>query len=292
MGESNTKSTILHLETMKKEYERLMTQYKVVLSDINNSSDVSGSNVIINDSIYSSDSIISTDLSSNLSSCEAACSSNSTCTGATFLSNNTCTLYSSNGTLQDSQNNYAIVSTSELPILLDNINSQLNSLTFKMSNELMKGSFDYGANTEKSMDDFRKLRIEFGDLIQLNAEINENVEMMQKNIQSQIQTTTITNANYYYFILLVCIFIFILYIFMKVTTVNNDTNTANLNNNNLITYFIICIVIMLFLGIFFYLDFFKLIFNYIINSPFFTKISQIFQSFVNFILSLAPSTSY
>jgi hypothetical protein len=264
-------STILDLETLKTQYNNLLTAYTQAVGDyvnfINSNPNSQTTQMMqIPGKIYLGGSVLSVKNSSSADDCEAMCIKKSGCTGATFNSQNlTCSLGNGEGSvLSSSQYNTAI--TNELQYLIsimDNLNGQLTSTNQAIQNiNTTSESISNEDSALKTSQD-QQLISDYNNLIEERKEIAEMIRQYEKIDTEDTQTSLMTTQTYYSYLILVVFVILIVYMLFAVSSMANmDFTNAEGKPTITVVYLIICVVIIIFFGLQFYQNVYTATTNY------------------------------
>ena len=234
-----SKSDILDLESLTKQYNNLLISYKQAVTDYvtylnqeinptnnnntnNNNTNTNNTNnntnlVTINGSTYWGTSSIGENNSTTVQQCQASCAKTTGCTGATFNNSNktqntTCWLRGGDGNLSTgTSNDTAIVQTGkQLLSMIENINSQLKSTNKQIQDKIALMKPGYNEHLTDSKQNTQELITQFNMLSEDRNKVQKLLEEYETLDQQQEVGNITINQNYYSFLLLIGITIIII----------------------------------------------------------------------------------
>lgn len=264
-------STILDLETLKTQYNNLLTAYTQAVGDyvnfINSNPNSQTTQMMqIPGKIYLGGSVLSVKKSSNAQDCEALCINKSSCTGATFNSQNlTCSLSNGEGSVvAGSQYNTAIANELQYLIsIMDNLNNQLTTTNQAIQNINTTSETMYNEDDALKTSQDQQLISDYKNLIEERKEIAEMIRQYEKIDTQDTQTSLMTTQTYYSYLILLVFVLLIVYMLFAVSSMANMDFTNDEGKPTItVVYLIICLVIIFFFGLQFYQNVYTATTNY------------------------------
>lgn len=270
-------STILDLETLKVQYNNLLTSYTQAVANYVNFVNSNGNSqtdqmVQLPGNIYLGSSTLSTKTSANVQDCEASCIKETGCTGAIFNSKNlTCSLKNGQGAVVSSSDyNIAIVNEAQYLIkIIDDLNTQLTTTNQSIQDINANTEPIYNQDIQVKTSQDQKLTSDYNMLLEERKEIENMIRQYEKLDKKDTQTSLSTNQNYYSYLVLIVFALLIVYMLISISsmTTTNFTNTEG-KPTLILVYLIICIVIIIFFGINFYESVYTTATNYFSTTNF------------------------
>jgi hypothetical protein len=236
-----SKSNVLDLESLTKQYNNLLISYKQAVTDYitylkqevnptnsNNQSDM----VTINGSTYWGTSSVGENNSTTVQECQASCSKTSGCTGATFNNSNktqntTCWLRGGDGNLSiGTTNDTAIVeSGKQLLSMIQNTNSKLKTTNKKIQDKIALMKPIYNEQLTDSKQKTQELIKQFNMLTKDRNKVKKMLEEYETLDQQQEVGNITINRNYYSFLLLIGIVIIVIISLIALSHSPSQTKT-------------------------------------------------------------------
>jgi hypothetical protein len=240
--ESN--SIILDLESLRVNYNNLLTEYRQAVTDyvtylkvdISNSTYNSSQKPleIVNGYVYSGTSTISQIKVATVQECRASCSTTTGCTGATFNNNSNaqqtnCSLRSGNSVLTpSSSNDSAIVSRGKQLLLnIENLNTQLQTINTDIRRKNQTVEPLYSQQKTKRTNNSKELTDQFNILTEERNKIKKLMQEYTTLDQKQEHGNIKITQNYGSFLLLFAIAILIIIFLIWSSTSSSVTPQTN-----------------------------------------------------------------
>jgi len=214
---NNTKSVILNISLLEKEYNNTLTQYqqayKNYIKDLTKNKPTFNN---LNGRTFWGSGEIKQFTTNDINVCKASCASLPLCSGATFdSSKKTCWLRSGDGEVMDGlKSNIAIIpDIIQSSNILKQLNSKLININTEIINLIKSSKVDYNRqyNTRNILD--TQLKKNYNNLIIENNRVN-NLISETENL-NELNTSSMIIINHYYLIYTVIIVIGIIFIIIS-----------------------------------------------------------------------------
>jgi hypothetical protein len=213
---NNTKSVILNISLLEKEYNNTLTQYQQAyqnyIKDLTKSKQNKSTFQNLNGRTFWGSAEIKQFTTNDINVCKASCASLPSCSGATFdSSKKTCWLRSGDGEVMAGlKSNIAIIpSIIQSSNILKQLNSKLIDINTKIINLIKSSNVDYNKqyNTRNNLD--KQLKKNYNNLIIENNRVNKLISETEN--LNELNNNSMIVINHYYLIYTVIIVIVIIF---------------------------------------------------------------------------------
>jgi len=252
-NDDGTKSIVLNLETLSKEYDVTLKMYTSAQSDYINSLSKEGKTILIDikgQAFWGTNSI-SGNISESVEDCKALCSNTENCSGATFNSDKKyCWIRSGNGSsIPALPNDYAIIPSSVSYLNnMKNINIKLADINKKILDITKASKPLYNIQDEQRFIKNDELNKNYEDLNNERDRIDILIKKYEQLDNAENISSIDLNRSSLIYIILFVVLTTLITVFINFI-VNAGPNTFQDNNRN---YFILILLILLILTYFIY----------------------------------------
>lgn len=254
--DDGTKSIVLSLETLSKEYDTVLIKYNQAQKDYidylkkqskdpnyNINSDPLTS---IKGTTFWGSEKLKEGKATSIEQCEAMCSANTLCSGATYNPDKAyCWTRKGEGSINSSiPNDYAIIPENLKYLkVIQGLSEQLTNINDKILKTINKGYPLYSDQDIKRNQQTAILNENYKRLLKEREKVEKTIKKYQDLVETQKQGVIFINKNYTTYIFLIVIILIIIFLFIKFLP---DTPTiqqgGSLKNN---TYFFVFIIILI-----------------------------------------------
>jgi len=258
--DDETKSIILSLETLTKEYDTVLIKYNQAQKDYINYLKPKTTNnglepdplIYIKGKKFDGTSTISEGASDSIEKCKAMCSSNSSCTGATYnLDKAYCSIKSGEGPISaGTENDYAIVpeNLKYLQIIQD-LTERLTDINQEIIITLNKGEPLYSEQEIQRQQQNIILNKNYEELIKEREKVEGTIKKYKDLDKKQNETNIFVSQKYLIYIFLIIIILIIVFLFVNflssTTTPTDISSFQESNSLNITTYIIIFVIFLI-----------------------------------------------
>jgi hypothetical protein len=267
MGDQQIQSSVLKLETLKKQFSLAMDQYKVARASYTNSINNSSTTYTkVPNTIYWGWPLLKTQMVANEKACEAQCSSDTNCKAATYYyvnsspANKAC--FTSSGTSRPMPFSFPGVTMSVLlpnsrnaQLYLEQIrvlNTQLTSLHSQILTALQDINPTYQSIVNNTQIEGNNLNNVYMSLVQEKNKIDKLLAEYNTLDNAQIDTALKVESNYMYYRILFIIALIVAFFAIKQVVANSVSSSGMSGGGKATKYDLlfnfILMILMLFLA--------------------------------------------
>jgi hypothetical protein len=254
--DDGTKSIVLSLETLSKEYDTVLIKYNQAQKDyidyINIQSTEPNYNInsepltAIKGTTFWGSEKLNEGKATSIEQCKAMCSADASCSGATYNPDKAyCWTRKGEGSINTSiPNDYAIIPENLKYLkVIQGLSEQLTSINNKILKTINKGEPLYSEQDIKRKQQTVILNENYKKLMKEREKVEKTIKKYQDLIETQNQGELFINKNYTTYIFLILVILIAIFLFIKFLP-NTPTiqQGGSLKNN---TYFFIFILILI-----------------------------------------------
>jgi len=256
--DDGTKSIVLSLEALSKEYDTVLIKYNQAQKDyidyLKRQSTDTNYNInsepltSIKGTTFWGSEKLNEGKASRIEQCKAMCSADALCSGATYNPDKAyCWTRKGEGSINASiPNDYAIIPENLKYLkVIQGLSEQLTSINDKILKTMNKGHPLYSEQDIKRKQQTLILNENYKKLMKEREKVEKTIKKYQDLIETQNQGEIFINKNYTTFIVLIIVILIIIFLFIKFLPESSTTTIqqgGNLKNN---TYFFIFILILI-----------------------------------------------